>query len=138
MSTFDDEDEYVTRTVFSRSSGLRRRQFVHFSGLLNSPPDGAPSQIAYDEDGNPIEMVWHRNDLEHRSDGPSTVLLCGQSGEVLLERFCISGQPRDPKLGPYRIAYGKGGETIREEYATERDCGTPRIGDGGFPDYGLD
>lgn len=74
------------------------------TGLLHAPPDGRPSRTDYDFWGRPTYMAWHKDDLEHRLDGPSVVEVNPRNGVHSLEIYLIEGEPR-PKSQGYHIVH---------------------------------
>lgn len=113
----DDEFKLITETVYCEETGLPRRQETRTpTGLLQAPPNGAPSVIRY-IDGQPSTLIWHELDLEHRLDGPSRVTLHPGSNDVMTETFSVYGAPRPNSEGPFRIRYREDGEVWQAEDA---------------------
>jgi len=118
----DDEEMYVTRTFYNKETGNPTRQLTrNQAGQLHSPPDGTPSEVHFDDQGRPIDLIWHPNNVEHREVAPSAILMYPDTGQSKCEQFYVEGQPISPQEGPFRVFFAEDGSIIREVMATELD-----------------
>jgi len=117
----EGEDAYVTTTVYDQKTGLPRRQQTRLNQMLHSPPDGTPSEVLFDDDGQAHWFTWHQFNLEHRENGPSTVVLHPGTQIPMTEVFRLEGQPRPPELGPYRLRFDESGEVVNKEFSGPDD-----------------
>jgi len=116
---YDNEEVYETRTVYERDTGLPRRQRTTLNGLKHAPPDGSPSEIAYDDKGRPLELTWHAFGEEHRADGPATIVLYPDTGRPMTEVYKVNGEPRPREQGPFRVRIDRDGKVWEEEFADQ-------------------
>lgn len=105
-------------------------QRTTLDGLRESPPDGSPSEVGYDEQGRPERLEWHHLDKRHRdrSVGPAVILLNPENGIHVVERFQHHGASpsSDPALGPDLIVRDRDtGEIIRQSHESEVDYSNP-------------
>jgi hypothetical protein len=114
----EGQDVYVTETIYDRETGFALYQHTKLNGLRESPPDGSPSLVHFDEFGRVSQKCWHKQDKPHRLDAPSTIAINPENGVHIVELFEQDGHPRDPKFGPSMIKYNREtGEVEEYEYA---------------------
>ena len=112
------QDKYLTETAYDQETGVPIWQTTTFNGKRHAPPDGTPSYVVFDEQGRPKQLTWHAFDIEHRTNGPSTILLDPETNVHRVESYYVQGQPRDPTVGPYRVCRYEDGEIWKEEFNT--------------------
>lgn len=103
---FADEGEtvYQTQTVYNDRTGLPVRQLTTLDGVLQSPPDGSPAQVLYDNRGRIREEVWWHAGKEHRDPqiGPAVLKYDPDTNVCYVERFMVNGNisrtPTEPAL----------------------------------------
>ena len=117
----EGEDVYITETVYHKETGQPCRQITTLNGLRHAPPDGSPSLVAYDEQGRATHMRWHAFDKEHRTEGPSSIVLFPETGIHMTEAFEIEGEPRPPELGPYIVRRDRTGQVRKVEAKPDWD-----------------
>lgn len=124
----EGEDVYVTETIYNRETGLPVFRRITLNGLRESPPDGSPSEISYDDQGRPDRMEWHHVDEWHREDGPSVIHLNPENGVHIIERFHHHGEPRNRALGPSRISRDRdSGEIVSTLDESDLDLSNPAV-----------
>ena len=117
----EGESVYTTETVYDDETGLPRRQITTLNGLKHAPPDGSPSQVAFDREGRATEKIWHAFGEEHRLDGPAAIVLFPETGVHMTEDFMIKGHPRPSGQGPCRIRRNELGEVWQQEFSSEEN-----------------
>ncbi len=124
---FADEEEeiYVTETVYHKETGEPRRQWTKLNGLKHAPPNGEASLIAWDDQGRVIQKSWHEFDQAHRIDAPSSIVFY-ENGVHQTEDFRINGKPLHRNQGPFRIRRHRNGELWHKEF-TENDGKEPKF-----------
>lgn len=122
----DDEIVLITQCVYDKHTGLPRRQETRdVFGRLQSPPNDLPSVILY-RGGVPYILEWHEDDVEHRENGPSSIVMYTETGQSMTEIFCFKGAARPQTQGPFRIYYDEetGARIAYDEHEREIDnCG---------------
>ena len=91
----EGQDEYVTNTIYDRETKLPVFQCTQLSGLLESPPDGSPSEIQFDENGKPQHIKWHSQGSLYRRGAPASIFRDNNTGFHLIERFVGHGEIPD-------------------------------------------
>jgi len=91
----EGQDEYVTNTIYDRETKLPVFQCAHLNGVLESPPDGSPSEIQFDEQGQPEHMKWHHQGSLYRRGAPASIFRDNDTGIHLIERFMGHGEIPD-------------------------------------------
>lgn len=109
------EQLFITRT-YVRPGGYIYKETT-LDGVLHAGPLGEPSAATFDPEGNPIEYSWHARGVEHRTDGPTTVVFFDGTDIPQTEFYAVEGQKRPSAAGPYRVRFDKTGQICTEEYA---------------------
>lgn len=118
----EDLDTYVTETKYSKETKLPVVQRTRLNGLLEAPPDGSPSEIAFGELGQPVKLVWHHQNYPHRDDEPALIFLNPENGVHVSEYFFTMGSHREKAAGPFRIVRNhETGEVVREIFEGDPD-----------------
>ncbi len=113
----EGEDVYVTETVYNRETKLPVFMRVSLNGKSQTPPDGSPAEIQYDELGRPEIMRWLEQGVPHRLDGPSRLSINPENGIHIVETYSINGVPRDRHIGPSMIVRDReSGEITKQEF----------------------
>jgi hypothetical protein len=134
----EGEDVYVTETIYNRETGLPVFQRTTLNGKRESPPDGSPAEIGYDEHGRVERLEWYHQGERHRDKdvGPAVIIINPENGIHVVERFQHHGKSPspDPALGPDLIVRNRDtGEIVRQTHESEVDYSNPatRIGPAG-------
>lgn len=123
----EGEEVYTTETVYNSETGLPRRQTTRLNGMLHAPPDGSPSQVAWDDQARITHKYWHVLDLEHRIDNPSSIVF-RPDGTRKTECFMIHGKPRPADQGAYIVRLDKSGTVWDREFDEgEGNSNTPTL-----------
>lgn len=95
---------FQTQTVYDDRTGLPVRQLTTLNGVLQSPPDGSPAQVLYDNLGRIREEVWWHAGKEHRDPqvGPAVLKYDPDTKIRYVERYMVKGHisrtPTEPAL----------------------------------------
>jgi len=129
----DGETIYQTEVVYNDKTGLPVRQLTTLNGVLQSPPDGTPAQVLYDEHGRVREEVWWHAGREHRDPrvGPALIKYNPENGVRYVERYMVDGRssrtPSEPALIIRDRVTGKMTETAIFLHGVEQKIATQEV-----------
>mmetsp|Transcript_29082 Transcript_29082/g.55931 ORF Transcript_29082/g.55931 Transcript_29082/m.55931 type:complete len:129 (+) Transcript_29082:569-955(+) len=108
------EQLFITKT-YVRPDGVIHRTTTLDDLLHAGPFDDEPSLASYDKDGNLMNFTWHEAGVEHRENGPSTIVFHRGTDLPATEAFRIRGKPREN--GPYIVRRRRDGSVWKIESA---------------------
>lgn len=117
------KEQYVLEIGYDRETDLPRVMTIKSNGMLQSPPDGRPSFVRFNEQGRPSMMEWHEADDLHNERGPSRVWINPENGVEYEQEFHLFGEApidqKKPRKNPALIRRDKEtGEVVETLYFT--------------------
>ena len=113
------EEQYTLTVLRDGETGLPRAMTIRLGGQygkIQSPPDGRPAHVLFDEQGRVKQMGWYHQNTYHRADGPALLKVNPDNGVVYYEEYRLHGKThrsysepdwteRDPRTGEVQSEY---------------------------------
>tara|TARA_R110002072_G_scaffold150788_2_gene299377 strand:+ start:13432 stop:13866 length:435 start_codon:yes stop_codon:yes gene_type:complete len=113
----DIETTFEVKIIRNAATGIVKAEHWSLDGKGESPPGDRPSTTFYDDQGRPKMLIWKKNGLEHRENGPAHVVLDPVTGVHVQEHYVENGRcHRDGRLPAQIYRDATTGEVTKLRY----------------------